>query len=505
MTRKLFTVALALLLALTALPVCVAESDLPFVTLDWYTDQLEMDDCQMVNDAINGYLRDTINASVTIHYWGSSYADKISTMISSGMDTGIMNFGGLNYLIQAQRGAFYPLEDMLDALAPDVKALFSDSVWDCMRVNGHIYGIPSLKDNGYFVSLIYNADMLDELGLNIDDYSFKNTRELEELGYKVKELRDANEKYAEFRDYPVYGAVGGIYPYAFAFETFFSNMFFAVCNIDGINDIANVDCETVVDLYETPEFLEYCLQNQRMVEDGIYDYDYANKNERNYSGGIFGQLGWGYTYMPEHLFGDAYTTKMKMIDHMWTDTNNFHSGGTAISAHCAEPERAMAVLNLANTDSKFATMLRFGIEGTHYAYDDEGKMTFEGTVNSDPANRRYYYWYMASMGNLTIVNAPESLTGPDNIMLRNMVEYNKSCLTGNHMGFIVDTRPITNEVAACSSVVSEYQSDLVNGHCASQDEVREVLDEFVEKLKANGVETIVAEVQRQLDAWKAAR
>ena len=137
MTRKLFTVALALLLALTALPVCVAESDLPFVTLDWYTDQLEMDDCQMVNDAINGYLRDTINASVNIHYWGSSYADKISTMISSGMDTGIMNFGGLNYLIQAQRGAFYPLEDMLDALAPGVKALFSDSVWGCMKVNGH--------------------------------------------------------------------------------------------------------------------------------------------------------------------------------------------------------------------------------------------------------------------------------------------------------------------------------------------------------------------------------
>lgn len=34
MTRKLFTVALALLLALTALPVCVAESDLPLVTLD---------------------------------------------------------------------------------------------------------------------------------------------------------------------------------------------------------------------------------------------------------------------------------------------------------------------------------------------------------------------------------------------------------------------------------------------------------------------------------------
>ena len=209
--------------------------------------------------------------------------------------------------------------------------------------------------------------------------------------------------------------------------------------------------------------------------------------------------------MPEHLYGDAYTTKMKMIEHMWTDTNNFHSGGSAISVHCIDPERAMMVLNLANTDSKFATMLRFGIEGTHYTYNDEGKMTFDGTVNSDPANRRYYYWYMASMGNLTIVKAPEALTGPDNIMLKKMVEYNNSCLAGNHMGFIVNTDPITNEIAACSSVVSEYQNDLVKGQCASQDEVRDLLNEFIEKLKANGVDTIVSEVQTQLDAWKAAR
>lgn len=107
MTRKLLTVILSLLLALTAMPVCVAENDISFVTLDWYTDQKEMDDCQMVNDAINDYLKDKINANINIHYWGTNYADKISTMISSGMDTSIMCFGGLNYLIQAQRGAFY--------------------------------------------------------------------------------------------------------------------------------------------------------------------------------------------------------------------------------------------------------------------------------------------------------------------------------------------------------------------------------------------------------------
>ncbi len=507
MTRRLLTIVLALILALTAAPAWTAsaEGELPLVELDWYTDQTVSDDSELVNAAINEYLEEQINTHVTLHYMGSDYVDKITTMITAGQDTGIMCFGGLNYLIQAQRGAFYPLDELLSSHGAETKALFNDNVWDCMRVNGQIYGVPSLKDNGYFMSLIYNEEMLNELGLNIDDYSFNNLRELEELGYKVKELRDANEKYAEFKDYPVFGGANLLYPYYFVFESFFTNQYFAVCNINGAENIAGVDCETVINFYETPEFLEFCLQKQRMVEDGIYDYDYTNKNERNFTGGIFGWVGWGYTYMQEHLYGEAFTTKMKMFDTIWTDTSNFHSAGTAISTKCAEPERAMMLINLANTDSKLATMLRFGVEGTHYTYDSEGKMTFEDTKNSDSAHRAYYYWYMASMGNLTIVNAPESLTGPDNIMLKNMAEYNASCLTGNHLGFVFDPKPVVNEVAACTNVVSEYQNELVSGQCASQEDVREIVAEFVEKLQANGVDTIVAEVQSQLDAWKAAR
>ena len=511
MTRKVLTMVLALLLALTAMPVFTAgaESELPFVTIDWYFGQGEMDDCGIVNDAVNEYLKEKINANVNLHYWsGQEYWDKMTTMISAGQDVGIIGFGSqtkLDYVVQSQRGAYYPLEDMLDTIAPDTKALFKDNIWECMKIDGHIYGIPSLKDNGYFISLVYNADMLDDLGLKIEDYPFDNFRDLEELGYKVKELRDASEKYAEFKDYPVFWDTSLIYPYYFGFETFFNDQYFAVCNIDGINDIADVDCETVVNFYETPEFLEFALQKQRMVEDGIYDYDYSNKGERQYTGGMFGWVGWGYTYMQEHMYGENFTTKMKMFDKIWTDTNNFFSAGTAISAKCADPERAMMILNLVNTDPEFATMMRFGIEGVHYTYDADGKMTFDGTKNADPKNRAYYHWYMAPIGNLTIVHAPEELVGPDSIMLTRMIEYNNSCLTGNHMGFVVDPAPIVNEVAACTSVVSEYQGDLTRGQASSQDEVKELVEEFVDKLKANGVDTIVAEVQKQMDAWKAAK
>jgi putative aldouronate transport system substrate-binding protein len=209
--------------------------------------------------------------------------------------------------------------------------------------------------------------------------------------------------------------------------------------------------------------------------------------------------------MQKNLFSDLFETKMRMSDHLWTSTDNFHSAGTAISANCKNPQQAMKVLELVNTDPFVATAMRFGIEGSQWTYDESGEMTFDGTLNADVANRSYYFWYNAPVGNLSIVKAPSDLVGPDNLLMTSMVEYNKAALLPPHMGFVFDPTPVTNQVAAVSSVVTEYQKELTLGQLSSQDEVVEMVEEFREKLRANGSEAIVAEVQKQIDAWKAAK
>ena len=108
-------------------------------------------------------------------------------------------------------------------------------------------------------------------------------------------------------------------------------------------------------------------------------------------------------------------------------------------------------------------------------------------------------------GNLTIVNAPETLTGPDSIMLKNMMALNDSCIKAQHLGFSFDTAAVTNEIAACTSVELEYKNDLNRGTLADADDVTETVAEFVDKLNANGVDVIIAEVQSQIEAWNAAR
>ena len=485
------------------------EEELDFVTLDWYLGLTPMADNQMVNDAVNEYLKEKINANVNIHYWETKdWEAKMTTMISAGQDLGIVGFGSqskLDYVVQSRRGSFYPITELLDTYGAETKALFPDPIWESMTIDGNIYGIPSLKDNCYIISLIYNVEMADALGLDMESVKYTNWRQLEPFLTEVAEKR--HEKFPEYDEYPLTGGAATEVPYNFAIETFLNDSYLAVSNIDPFNDVAGYDDDTVFNLYATDEYREFARSRQRMVEKNIFAYDYEGKSEWNYTGGMFAWVGWGYTYMQEHLWGDKFTTRMIVSDHIWTDTNNYFSAGTAISAKCAEPERAMMILNLVNTDPEFATMMRFGVEGKHYVMNDQGKMQFEGSERNggDRADYGYYYWYAAPVGNLTIVNAPESLIGPNGIMLTEMQRYNKEAVVPNHMGFVFDINPVSNEIAACTNVVMEYRDVLRNGQLGSQDEVDATVDEFNEKLKANGVDKIVTEVQSQIDAWKAGK
>ncbi|HML48441.1 MAG TPA: extracellular solute-binding protein, partial [Clostridia bacterium] len=238
MTRRLFPLLLALMMLLTLAPLSQAE-ELPYAKIDWYIGLNPLPDLPVVNEALNEYLMENLNCEVNLIYMQSKeWLEKIGTMIASGQDMGILGFGSQSksdYVIESQRGAYYPLDELLETYGQDTKALFSDAIWDAMKIGGHVYGIPTLKDNGYFISLIYNQEMADEFGIDIDSVKYSNFRDLEDLFREVKGLRDA--AHPEWAERPIAWDVNLIYPYNFAFETFLNDSYLAVCNIDGIMDI----------------------------------------------------------------------------------------------------------------------------------------------------------------------------------------------------------------------------------------------------------------------------
>lgn len=97
-----------------------------------------------------------------------------------------------------------------------------------MTINDHIYGIPSLKDNGYYISLVYNDTLAQELGINMDEVQYRNWRDLEELGLEVQgKTRRRPPRMGPIIQ--VFWTNNLVYPYNFAFETFLNDSYLAVC------------------------------------------------------------------------------------------------------------------------------------------------------------------------------------------------------------------------------------------------------------------------------------
>jgi putative aldouronate transport system substrate-binding protein len=481
--------------------------NLPYVEFDWYLGLPPQNDNQMVNDAVNAYIGPKLNAKANIHWWPiTDWEQRMTVMVTSGQDLGIIGFGSqskLDYVIHSQRGSYYPIEKLLDQYGQKTKALFNQGVWDAMTINNHIYGIPSLKDNCYIIAMIYNDDMAKKLGVDMTKAPYTGGwYKMESWLNDVKAKRD--QVYGAKLEEPLIWGIELEMPYDFALHSLLNDSFVAVANIDGIMDIAGYDSKTIFNLYGTKEYRDFCHAVWRMVQKNILAYDYTGKETWTTTGNMFAQPGWGWVYMPEHLNGDKYVTKMLDPGRVWTDSQNYYSSGTAISANSKNPDRLMMFLEMVNNDSKLATMMRFGVEGQHYIRDSQGKMQL-GPRNQDAANRGYLQWYGAPIGNLTVVEAPESFSGPNNAMFPRIIQFNNEAKQPAHMGFTFNIQPVSNEIAACTNVVMEYRDTLRFGRARTEADVDRLIDEFNAKLKANGLDKILAEAQKQADAFLASR
>lgn len=483
-----------------------------YVELDWYFYLWSgYNDMDIVEEKLNEYLLENLNCKVNIHLMDpSEYASQMSTKLLSGETIDIVYLNGaLHDATIVSAGAYYPIDELWDNY-PSLKALISDTVWKSLEYDGHNYYVPTIKDNCYVMGYAYNETLADGLGIEPGKWGWKSFMDSEKDLIEAKRLRD--EKYPEYEKYPLLAcsdllmAPASFFPY----ERLVASHPFAVCNVPGIECIKGHGVDEVVDFFETDEFRNFCLMMQRLTESGVIPYGEVmwpeGLNLTNAPSTLVIATN-GNAYMDEHFYSSDYISKLVVFeDSIFAETASWQGASTAIGANCKNPERALMVIEKMNTDPYLATLLRVGIEGVHWIRQDDGSMTFdfEGGNNADPSNVGYRVWYGTQFGNLFITEAPEDLMGPDGTLLKNLRNYNDSAILAKHTGFVFDATPVDNELSACKNVAAEYTA-LWKGEYASAEEVNVAIDDFVEKLKLNGVDKIVQEAQTQLDAWNASR
>ncbi|TVQ17453.1 MAG: DUF3502 domain-containing protein, partial [Spirochaetaceae bacterium] len=185
----------------------------------------------------------------------------------------------------------------------------------------------------------------------------------------------------------------------------------------------------------------------------------------------------------EHLYYQVQMTPATLT------TSGIVATMLAVSSQSRNIEKAVEYLNAVFSDDSIYMLFHFGIEGTHHRIEDGFLRAIPGAGYT-----RSMTWSMGSQ-----FQQVPSVGQPADVWERTR-ELNASARKSPDLGFNFDPTAVVSEIGQTRSVSDEYVAGLLDG-------TRPIADyqEMLDKLRAAGSERIIAELQRQLDAWRAAR
>ncbi len=455
------------------------------VTLKWAFPAL-LDDYpgfDAIVEKLNEITKERINATIEFEMIPlAEYTDRMNMKFIANEEFDLCFTGAWNpYLSAVSMGAYAELsQDLLDKYAPDVMAELNSLVWDAVRVNGKIYGIPIQQIHVRQTGIRFNTALLNKYGFDPTD--IQTLDDLDEYAKLIQE----NEPDV----IPIYNSSESL-------STIYTNM----VNYLGYDVLVsnstpgvvyyNAEIPTVVNQYETEEFRNLCEKMREwnlagfFPEDAVTGADSVGNNAvraidtdpAHKPGGDIteGQLR-GYDITGVVLGGCAMTTSA------------VQATITAVSATSKNVERTVAFINLLNSDPEILNLICHGIEGVDYKFVGDKADKLIEPISNYPGMLSFL---VGNVFNEYYTDAAQVGTWEDTRRIN--ANAKASCI----LGFVFDVEPVAAQIAQCNAVVEEYLPAL---GCGAVD-VDYHLAAFQTALKKAGVEEIIAEMQAQVDAW----
>ncbi|HEX2925687.1 MAG TPA: extracellular solute-binding protein, partial [Ruminiclostridium sp.] len=159
------------------------------VNLKWYVaGEGDQPDTSLVEDAVDKYLKNKINATVTIKTFGwGEYNEKMAVLFAAGepFDMCFTSSWAAYYSPYSLVGAFKDLTDMMDTYAPKTKAFLGSTVLKGAEVNGRLYAIPNYQKNiACSYGIVLNKNLAQKY--KVDVSKIKKLQDLEPIFKNVK-------------------------------------------------------------------------------------------------------------------------------------------------------------------------------------------------------------------------------------------------------------------------------------------------------------------------------
>ena len=430
---------------------------------------------QEVMARVNEILLEKYNIQLNFEtYDFGSYEDKINMIISSNEDYDICwtSEGWINkFLPNINRGAFMPLDDLIENNAPGLKDILPEFLFEQARVGGSIYAIPNYQIcyNSFGFSL--QKELVDKY-----DFDYENVKSWEDM-YPFWDQIAANEP-------DLYGI--GMSQQNYSTKAFI-NDYYSIATLEDVR-VKLDDSDYKVHWYPDVE-KESRLNVRDWFERGYIRSDAMTvlDDSADIKSGKYA------SYMEVVKPGGAIERAANTggIEHVQVAVQTPFIGNTAsrgtmtaISSSSKQPEAAIKMIEIMNSDEEIYNMINFGIEGTNYNLVD-------GFVE-EIQDSGYFYNTAWAVGNqfnalLKVGQAPGIWEETDRI--------NRSATVSPVSGFSFDAESVSSEIAQISSVIDEYK------FIEFGDNFDAKFDEYQTKLEQAGIEKYCEEVQKQLDEW----
>lgn len=482
-------VLLALIMALLTGSVFVGNAAAKPVVLTWYFPNTPQPDQELVTAEINKILMQRIHAKVEIHNidWGT-YADKMKVMIAAGESFDVCYSGNWinDYVTNVGKGAFTPIDGLIAKYAKNYRKTVPKALLGAAKIKGKSYGMAPLQVLGRGFDFIGAKKYFDKYG--VDPASLKRLEDFTPFLEKIA----ANER--------------GIYPVAMQFDGILQDAWkyygveaFSDDNPAGI--YMNDAKRKVVNLYETPEFKKHIALMREWYKKGFFRQDAATFRDRMTDLRSKKYAVYFMTVNPDtpgnqaQYFSESNSPKDVVTDFLtkkFMNSSGLMASFNAVSVTSKHPDLVVKMLDLFydQKDTRLMDLMEYGIQGKHY------KRIAKDLIERIP-NQGYWVDCGWEHGDLFTCSRTTPAQ-PSWDMGRKM---NQEALVSKIVGFSFDPTPVKSELAQCQSVLGEFRPALVTGSVDPDT----ILPQLQAKLKGAGVDRVVAEIQKQLDAWKAAK
>ncbi|MBC7958718.1 MAG: ABC transporter substrate-binding protein [Vallitaleaceae bacterium] len=445
------------------------------VTIKWYMLGDDQEDLPLVLEEINKLLTPKTNAILDLQLADfGSFNDKMKLIITSGEDYDLtftsnwMNDFNANMSINA----FRPLDDLIAKVSPNFYDIVPESVMDVSKVNGQHYAVPNQQilatQWGFFVQKEY----ADKYGLDVT--TIKKPQDLEPFLEQIKN----NEPDV----YPA-GSYSEMTKILYCQEGIYESYFDADdAKLTALN-LADLDItRNIYDVVYNWFDKGYLRKDSITVTD-----DTADKKANKYVV-TFG------VSKPGGLIEMNNSTGIEWVGAPLTEPYLNADAGmptmNAMNINCQNPEEAMKVLEVVNSDKEIYNLLVFGIEGTHYDLVDG----FVQVREDSKYKMNGVAWAIGNQFNALyqVGQAPDTWEITKKL--------NDDAKVSALRGFTFNPEAVQTEIAQTTAVNDEFGKMLY----FRGDNRDGLFDDYREKLKNAGNDAVIAEYQRQVDEWSAA-